>query len=234
MAAEAEIEGVVSNRVSNFLFDIAGTPVDATDATFEPAGLVVMDGAFIEVEGSLEGGVLIAENVSSEEETEAQQNVVIEAAVTTVDGASRTLTILGVTVVADGQTKIEDDRDDDENFIFGEIQPADWLEIEGIQTGPSTLRALCIRREVNGTDVLFEGPVSFLDANSPALAILGQFLPIDSGTLYFDSAEQSRTEEEFFRSPGDVMLGDVVRATDFSAANLQILTEADEIELEDE
>lgn len=135
-AAEAGIEGVVSNRVSIFIFDVAGTSVDATNATFEPAGLVVMDGAFVEVEGRLESGVLIAENVSSGDETEAQQNVVIEAAVTMLDVASRTLTILGVTVVADGQTKIEDNRDDDENFRFGEIQPADWLEIERIQTGP--------------------------------------------------------------------------------------------------
>ena len=119
-----------------FMFGVAGTSVDAVNGTCEPAGVVVIGGAVVEVEGRLENGVLIAENVSSGDETEAQQNVVIEAAVTMLDVASRTLTILGVTVVADGQTKIEDNRDDDENFRFGEIQPADWLEIERIQTGP--------------------------------------------------------------------------------------------------
>ncbi len=41
-----------------------------------------------------------------------------------------------------------------------------------------------------------------------------------------------RTEEEFFRNPGDVMLGDVVKAEDQNAADLSALTESDEVEIE--
>ena len=44
--------------------------------------------------------------------------------------------------------------------------------------------------------------------------------------------DQERSEEAFFRNPGDVALGDVVRAIDASAIDLEALGEADEVELE--
>ena len=39
------------------------------------------------------------------------------------------------------------------------------------------------------------------------------------------------TEEEFFRGAAPVGIGDVVRATDESAADPELLEEADEVEL---
>ena len=61
---------------------------------------------------------------------------------------------------------------------------------------------------------------------------MGQPIQIDGETLYFDLLSQNRTEEEFFRNPGDVMLGDLVKATDDSASDLRVLADADEVELE--
>jgi hypothetical protein len=52
-------------------------------------------------------------------------------------------------------------------------------------------------------------------------------------TLYFDDLGAPRTEEQFFRDPGDVMLGDVVSAEDFEALSLSTLTEADEVSTDD-
>ena len=230
-AEEAEVEGIVSERVSDTRFRVAGILIDATNAVFDPVGFVVMDGELVEVEGSLEGGVLIAERVESEEIAE---DVRIEAAVVATNPGARTLEILGVTVSADPSTRIEDDRDDDPNFGFAAIQPGDWLEIRGVQTGPGAVLATEIERESDGDDVILEGPVTFLDVDAPAISILDQSIPLDGGTLYFDDAEAERSEEEFFRNPGDVMLGDVVRATDISAALLDVLGEADEVAIEDD
>jgi hypothetical protein len=231
-ADEAEIEGFVSNLVSNASFDVGGTTVDASRATYDPPGFVVTDGARVEVEGRLENGVLIADTVESEDEDANAENVKIDAAVSEVDPVAGELTILGVTVRPDGETRFEDDRDNDPNFGLEDLMEGDWLEIRGIQTGPSSVRALRIDRDSADPDVLLEGPVDALDVNTPSLVILGQPIPLDGGTLYFDELDQLRTEEEFFRNPGDVMLGDEVKVVDDSAIDLEVLMEADEVSIE--
>jgi hypothetical protein len=233
----AEIEGFVSNFVSNGRFEVSGTLVDASAAVFDPPGfdLTITNGARVEVEGRLENGVLIADSVEDEDEAE---DVKIEAAVSSVDlaGQTQTIVVLGVTISADGKTRIEDDRDENQNlsFGFGDIEAGDWLEIRGLQTGPSTVLALRIKRDTPGDDVILEGPVTSLDVNALTLSItiIDQPIPLDLGTLYFDALEQSRTEEEFFRNPGDVMIGDIVQAKDEFADDLQILSEADEVAIE--
>jgi hypothetical protein len=88
--------------------------------------------------------------------------------------------------------------------------------IEGFDTGSSEVLAHSIHRDdaIAGNDeVVLEGPVTEVGP-SPSLSILGQAIPLDAGTQYFDEAEFTRTEEEFFRNPGDVQLGDIVKAID--------------------
>jgi hypothetical protein len=227
---DAEIEGFVSNFVSNGSFEVSGTLVDASAAVFDPPDFVLTNGARVEVEGRLENGVLLADSVEDEDEAE---DVKIQAVVSSVDLAGQTIMVLGVTISADGETRIEDDRDENKSFGFGDIEAGDWLDVGGLQTGPSTVLALRIERDTNGDDVSLEGPVTSLDVNAPALSIIDQPIPLDSvGTSYFDDLEQSRTEEEFFRNPGLVMIGDIVQAKDESALDLQTLSEADEVAIE--
>jgi hypothetical protein len=142
------------------------------------------------------------------------------------------VTILGVVVFADGETEIKDERDDDENFRFSEIAVGDWLEIEGLVDGVARVRAKQIVRKEIGTDVVFKGPVTDLDRIVPAISILDQMIPLDAMTAYFDAADFSRTEEEFFRTPGDVNLGDKVVVKDEDAGDPAILAEADTVELD--
>jgi hypothetical protein len=230
-ADRVELEGIVSNCVPND-FCVAGTPVDASGASFDPVGFMPVAGDEVEVEGTLVAGVIVADLVEDEAD---DRNVRIEAVVTSLNAGAQTLVILGVTVTADAETVLEDESSiDDENFTFPEIQPGNFLEIRAFDDG-STVRALSIRREdasAGSDDVKLEGPVTSLDTGTPALSILGQPIPLDAGTLYFDETETQRTEEEFFRNPGDVMLGDIVKATDASAVDLSVLSEADEVELE--
>ena len=64
-AGEAELEGFVSDFVdiTNF-FKVDGQLVDATDAEFEPDSLVLSDGLKVEVEGTIEAGILNADKVN--------------------------------------------------------------------------------------------------------------------------------------------------------------------------
>jgi len=233
---DAKVEGIVVLCVESPDYCIDGVPIDDDGATFDPMGYSPMPGDLCEAEGSLVAGVLVATRVKSEDNGHSSRNVRIDAAATSVNGAARTLVILGVTISADGDTRLEDKSDlDDDNLSFPELQAGQYLRIEAVSTGTSSARAISIERDdadPGDDDVRLEGPVTALDPNAPSLSILGQPVPLDGGTQYRDQNDQSRTEEEFFRNPGDVALGDVVRARDDNAANLSVLSESDEVELE--
>ncbi|MEO1933325.1 MAG: DUF5666 domain-containing protein [Myxococcales bacterium] len=228
-ADHANIQGIVSGLVSDLRFSVDRTEVDATNAVFEPLGFIAMDGSPVEVQGRLVDDVLVADRVQSTVELE---NVRIEAAVASIDTNGSSLSILGLTVFMDGQTKLKDSRDEERNFRLADIQPGDWLKIRGRQTGTAEVLATRIEREDADTDVSLEGPVTSLDVDAPSLSIVDQLIPLDVETRYFDSDSAIRTQEEFFRIPGDVMLGDVVEATDISAEDPEILGKADEVGLE--
>ena len=232
-----ELEGFATACPESMDFCVAGVPVDTSMATFDPATYVPMIGDRVEVEGPLVSGTLEATRVESEDEDPNQRNVRIEAAVTSIDNVARTLVVLGVSVAADGETVLEDNSlVEDENFRFSELVVGDFVKVQGIDDGGANVRALSIVRE-NATagvdDVRLEGPVTGFDVVTPTLEILGQSVPLNLETLYFDDLGAPRTEEEFFRDPGDVMLGDVVSAEDFEASSLSTLTEADEVSTDD-
>ena len=67
-AGEAELEGFVSDFVDTSSFKVDGQPVDASEAEFEPAGLVLSDGMKVEVEGIIEDGILNADKVKQEDD----------------------------------------------------------------------------------------------------------------------------------------------------------------------
>ena len=235
-SSRVEIEGFVVTCSQSPDFCVGAVPVDASSAIFDPASFVPMPGDAVEVEGALVAGTLRADRIESENEDPNARNVRIQAAVTSVDASARTLVILGVTVSADGETVLEDDSSvGDESFMFGEILPGDYLEIRAVETGPAAARALLIDRDdatPGADDVRFEGPVTDIDPVTPGLSILGVSIPIDGATLYFDELGTPRSEEQFFRNPGDVMLDDVVRARDSNASDLSVLAESDEVEIE--
>jgi hypothetical protein len=233
-----ELEGFATACPESTDFCVGGVPVDTSMATFDPATYVPMIGDRVEVEGPLVSGTLEAIRVESEDEDPNQRNVRIEAAVTSIDNVARTLVVLGVSVAADGETVLEDNSlIEDENFRFTELMVGDFVKVQGIDDGGANVRALSIVREdasEGDADVRLEGPVTGFDmATPPTLEILGQSVPLNMGTLYFDDLGVLRTEEQFFRDPGDVMLGDVVSAEDFEASDLSTLTEADEVSTDD-
>ncbi|MEN8762610.1 MAG: DUF5666 domain-containing protein [Thiogranum sp.] len=66
-AGETELEGFVSDFIDNSNFKVDGQLVDATNAEFKPAGLVLSDGDKVEVEGTIAGGILNASKIELED-----------------------------------------------------------------------------------------------------------------------------------------------------------------------
>ncbi len=64
--AEVEKKGLIS-ALSGNTFVLGTTPVDATSSTFEPNDLVLADGLFVEVKGTLSGDTIIATLVQRED-----------------------------------------------------------------------------------------------------------------------------------------------------------------------
>jgi hypothetical protein len=229
---DIEVEGIVSDFVRMAEFKVAGFPVDASGARFEPSGTMIMEGDLIEVNGSLVAGVIVAESVELEDES--LETVKIKAAIYSIDMLGRKLTLLDVEISIDGKTELEDKRDGLSNFGFDDLQAGDWVKLEAISTGLGTALAKSVRRDDAEADVVLEGPVTALETLTPrALSVLGRSVPIGGMTAYFDDLGQPRTEDEFFENPGDVQLGDVVRVTDVGALQLDVLGEAELVELED-
>ena len=64
---EVSLEGFISDFTDNSSFLVSGQQVNATDATFEPAGLTLRNDLRVEVEGTIINGILIAGKVELED-----------------------------------------------------------------------------------------------------------------------------------------------------------------------
>jgi len=60
---EGELEGVVGTLADAAHFTVAGIPVDASHAVFDPAGSAVVVQSRVEIHGTMTGGVLVATTV---------------------------------------------------------------------------------------------------------------------------------------------------------------------------
>jgi hypothetical protein len=230
-ADDVELEGFVSSYVSDANFMVSGVQVDASSASviFEPAGLMLVDGLHVEVDGDLVAGVLQATKVELEDNGGNNDSRIDAAA--SQDASGGVVIVLGVEVRADGSTRIEDKRDGVPNFRFEDIRAGDWLRIEGVADGTDSILASRIERDDVEDDVALRGPVTAFDTTpgSVSIDIFDQPMPIDGATLYFDEFGVNIGEAAFF---GLIDLGTTVKATDQDAVDAAVLGDVDEMELE--
>lgn len=201
-----EFEGFVDAipAPTNTSFSLSGTPVDASGAgvEFRPPDLIVEAGMRLEVEGNLVNGTLVARQV------EVEGDVRIEAAVTSA--TPETFVMLGLTVVADGNTI-------DEGGGFGFPMAGDFVEVRAFQDRASgTLVALRFRNRgpsQQDRDVRLRGVVERVDSllNPRRLTILGvDFRADDSvGTEFRNLNDDTIPENTFY---AEVRVGDLVEA----------------------
>jgi Domain of unknown function (DUF5666) len=96
-SSEAELEGLITALTSNTRFDVNGTSVDASGATF-PKGNVVL-GARVKVRGRSAGGELIAASVELRNDNDAvSEGIDLRGTVGNLDSAAQTFEVRGVAV----------------------------------------------------------------------------------------------------------------------------------------
>ena len=211
---EVELEGYITRFVSATDFDIAGQPVTTTATTEYDDGSVTDLGLniLVEVEGRVDAqGVLVAEEVEFESDVEdGVGEARVSGQVTAVDSGSDILRVLGVDVTVTAQTLIVDVSETDLSpFGLGDINPGDYVEVRGMQTGVAAMVAAVIERD-DPTDIgSLRGPAS--NIVQPGLDVLGIAVIADESTQYFsdDDDDNELTAAQFFSALG---AGEIVTA----------------------
>ena len=203
----ARVEGAITGYVDDGNFRVGGVPVDATGAAREPAGLVLRDGALVEIDGNWDGSTLLAERIQAR-----RGRIKLEAPATAVDAAAGTVTLgfAGGTVElsTDSRTLFDDDRDDLPFLTIGDLRSGDYLEAEAVQDG-ARLLATRIDRDEDDDERLLQAPVeAFVPGSS--LTLLG--VTFTTAGAEFENAVDDDIEPEAFYANLDI--GALVKVDD--------------------
>ena len=182
---EVEVEGYISgftNTTSDF--QVAGQAVRlASNAKFENgAAGDLNNGAKIEAEGILTGGVLIASKVSVKQSDAIKVNIIVEAPVEAIDANS--ITVLGQKFTFNKLTQMEDKTVAQLKLnignIFGIIVAGEHVAVRGYKNSAGNLVATRIERNA-ATKVVLQGPLEAVA--SPNFTILGHTVTTSSATF---------------------------------------------------
>jgi hypothetical protein len=235
--ADLQVEGIVSDFSSLFSeFRVGGQRVDADpsrlDLLFEPSTRpFVEDGARIEVEGPVTGGLLVANRVRLRD-AEVSIAAAIADADADVDADAGTLVLLGaIEVEVDAATRL------DGFDALDELMTLDFLEVRGLKIREGVVRATRIGLEQGLRDVELRARVDGIRiAVFRFFEILQLRIEVDDDTDFVDfPLNLPDPEDNFFQyiTSGDTnaLLGVLRRVVD--PLDATSLTVADEVQLEE-
>lgn len=182
-STQTEREGLITRYASATDFDVSGNPVTTTTTTMYRNGSAadLAQNVKVEVTGTLNSSnVLVADVVAFEH----NGNVELEAQATLVDAVAGTLTLLGVPITTNSNTRFEDDSAAAvAMFNLSNVTAGDTIKVRGYESpaGSGHLIATRLEREVPSTTVLVVGP--FTAASSPDFKVLGITIDASTATL---------------------------------------------------
>lgn len=193
---EAEIEGLITRFVSATDFDVNMQPVTTSAATrFEngtSADLAL--NVRVEVEGEIRDGVLQAEKVEFERESDLRVSALVEA----IDAAAGSFTVLGIRIETSAATRFEDKTDAKlRPFNVSELRVGDFVEVRGSAGSmPNSIAATRVEREDDEGEVELRGIAT--DVADPQLTILGVTVLTNADTEFENESDISIGAAEFF------------------------------------
>ena len=200
------LQGTVTNYVDDSNFEIAGVPIDASNAVKKPAVLTIADGVLLEVEGTWNGDILIATEIEAREgelKLEASvDSVDIEQSIVTLRFATGTVAML-----VDSRTRFDDDVSDLRNFGLGDLSAGDFVEVEAYLNGEQLLATELDRDDPD--DEVLKAPVESSNPNIE-ITLLGLTYNVE-GAQFKDKTDSSIDAAGFF---AQLAIGDVVRIKD--------------------
>jgi Domain of unknown function (DUF5666) len=220
---QREVEGLITRYASATDFDVAGRKVTTTSSTRYEGGTAadLAPNVKVEAEGSIDAaGVLVAVKIEFKRGSNAGVAGIVDNVTADSSGLGGTLTVLGVTITVDNNTRIEDKSDARiEMFRLSNVQAGDYVEIRGTETAALRLTASRLERERPESRSWVRGTVR--DLVAPNMTVLGVPVSTSASTRFEEISSAA-----FFANAA----GRVVKAKGIENAN-QIA--ATEIEFED-
>jgi len=215
------LHGAVTDYVSDAEFRVNGASVDASGATFSPSDLVLLDGSVVQINGTWNGSMLVADSVEAR-----RGRVKVEASVASVDPDAGEISLQlfsgSIAVEVDLRTRLDDDTDQVDRMTLADIRSGDFLEVEAYLVGDRLVATLIDREDPD--DDMIRAPVESFAAPS-AITLLG--ITYSIGDTEFEDADDNSIDADTFFDA--LQIGDLVQVEDDSIAD----GIADEVEFED-
>jgi hypothetical protein len=230
---DVSVRGVLADDGSGGLL-VNGVAFEVNSGTeYKPASLqgTLVAGMEVKVEGRMQGDILIAEEVETEDGDIEIEARVIEVSASDAKNGSISVDLGNgqtLMVQTDNSTLFEDssssDLNDDDSFNLGELAAgSDFVEIEAYRDDSGQLIATGIEREDGGRDTRVQGPLEGFEPNV-SVTLLGITYTVTGGTSYevFDVPSDAST---FF---GSLTTNSVIKVKDIEPNG-----SAEELDLED-
>ncbi len=216
-----EQEGLITRFASATDFDVGVQKVTTTPNTRFEGGTVadLTLNVRVEVRGMLDAsGVLVAEEI----EISHIAAIELESTVTAVDAAMNSLTVLGVSITVDSNTRYEDKSSAEvQLFTLANVSVGDTVEIRGYENpvGSGQVLATRLERLPPSTDVEVRGP--FTATTPPQFMILGITIDATNASFGADEDQSGLSSADFFTQA----VGQIVEARGTATGSTVTATE---------
>ncbi|MCU7920881.1 MAG: hypothetical protein KZQ95_21360 [Candidatus Thiodiazotropha sp. (ex Epidulcina cf. delphinae)] len=193
---KVEIEGQITVALDDQdRFTLNGQVVDASSTPFSGASSTLTVGRIVEVEGVMNGEVLLAEEIELEAEESEKGEIAGIIGVGNVDVSAGTVTLLGRTIKVDNSTIMENDLENESTFTLSQLISSDYLEAKVFfDNGDLVASKLELDTPPGNHNAEIEGIPEFIDAST--IRIFG--ITVDtSGVGYSFSPERIEVEGNF-------------------------------------
>jgi len=184
---EVEIEGIITNYVSDSNFKINGVQVNAGIATFDPSSLILANDMKVEVEGTYNTATNTL--IASEVESETTQ-IKLSTTVSSVNTSTGTITLdyngQTIPVLVNNKTKLEDETSNNA-LTINNISSGDYLELEAALDNNGNAVALDIHRKSLDSKAKLKAAITSFDtsiAGAESVTILNVTYPSDGSTVF--------------------------------------------------
>lgn len=201
--SRVEQEGLVTTTATTTDFLLAGVKVLIGSATVYKGGTAadLIVGARVEVRGTLDAtGTLVADTVVINHIAAIE----LAAPVTAVTASS--VTVLGVAVMVDANTRYEDKgAADDQLFTLANVSVGDVVMIRGYENPAGSGNVLATRVERLAPTTMVEVRGSFTATTAPQFKILGVTIDASNATFGFGDGKTLTSAAFFTQAVGQIV-----------------------------
>ncbi|MCG7975146.1 MAG: DUF5666 domain-containing protein [Candidatus Thiodiazotropha taylori] len=190
---EVEIEGRITTALDNQdQFALNGQIVDASNTPFSGQTSQLTVGRIAEVEGVMDGTILIAEEIELKAEQSEKGEIAGILGSDNVDSSGGTVTLLGETIQVTSSTIMESDLEGEDSFTLAQLVSTDYLEAKIFSdNGQLVATKLKRKRPPENHTAEVEGMAEFIDQTT--IRVFGVL--VDTSNLEYEFSEQ-RVEVE--------------------------------------